>query len=116
MFIADKYKKRAANAAPFYKDLKSIITYRKKYGCDIGYSDHTIGSEFAIASIALGCVLIEKHFTINSENTIDSAFSANQKVLNNISKGIKNIYDGLGTGKIELSKKLRMNLNQMKRT
>lgn len=92
-------------AEPDDINLKSIITFRKKYGCDIGYSDHTIGSEFAIASIALGCVLIEKHFTINSENTIDSAFSANQKVLNNISKGIKNIYDGLGTGKIELSKK-----------
>ena len=48
-------------------NLKSILTYKKRYNCEIGYSDHSIGSEFAIASIALGSVLVEKHFTINSE-------------------------------------------------
>jgi len=92
-------------AEPNDINLKSIITLRKNYGCDIGYSDHTIGSDFAIASVALGTVLIEKHFTINLDKTIDSAFSADQKTLNNISKGIKNIYNGLGTGQITLSKK-----------
>lgn len=86
-------------------NLKSILTYKKKYNCEIGYSDHSIGSEFPIASIALGSVLVEKHFTINSEKTVDSSFSANQEVLRNISNGIKNIYNGLGSGKIELSKK-----------
>ena len=38
-------------------------------GCTIGYSDHTIGIDAAVLSVALGARLIEKHFTIDKNHS-----------------------------------------------
>jgi len=46
-------------------NLKSITLLQNKFKFMVGYSDHSIGNKAAIASVALGAVLIEKHFTIN---------------------------------------------------
>lgn len=43
------------------KKLKSV------FGCEIGFSDHSIGPNAAILSYALGCKVIEKHFTTNKK-------------------------------------------------
>lgn len=46
-------------------NLRVIQTYRSVFGCLVGYSDHTIGPESAMASVALGAKVIEKHFTLD---------------------------------------------------
>ena len=46
-------------------NLSTITTLKKKYGFQIGYSDHSLGSHAAIAAIALGSKIIEKHFTLD---------------------------------------------------
>ena len=45
--------------------MKSI---EKKFNIDVGYSDHTIGEETAIAAVALGAKVIEKHITLSKKH------------------------------------------------
>jgi len=63
-------------ASPENSNLLTIPYLRDRYGCEIGLSDHTLGIGAAVASIALGATVIEKHFTLRrSDGGVDSAFS-----------------------------------------
>jgi N,N'-diacetyllegionaminate synthase len=42
-----------------------LSTYQEVFGCRVGYSDHTQGIEPAIAAVALGASVIEKHITLD---------------------------------------------------
>lgn len=46
-------------------NLRAMITLGAALGLRFGYSDHTAGVEVAIAAVALGAVIIEKHFTLD---------------------------------------------------
>ncbi len=46
-------------------NLKAMTTIKNAFGVNIGYSDHTSGIEVAIAAVALGACIIEKHFTLD---------------------------------------------------
>jgi len=52
--------------APFESvNLRAMNTLREKFGTKVGYSDHTVGFEAAVAAVVLGASVIEKHFTLN---------------------------------------------------
>ena len=46
-------------------NLKAMQTIASEFGVKVGYSDHTQGSEVAIAAVALGAIMLEKHFTLD---------------------------------------------------
>ncbi len=63
-------------ADPGLSNLSTLSHMREAFGCLVGLSDHTEGIGVAIASVAYGVSVIEKHFTLNrKEGGVDSAFS-----------------------------------------
>ncbi|PZR19830.1 MAG: N-acetylneuraminate synthase [Flavobacterium psychrophilum] len=46
-------------------NLKAMLAIKKEFGVEVGYSDHTLGIEVPIAAVALGGMIIEKHFTLD---------------------------------------------------
>ena len=63
-------------ANPENTNILSIPDLRQRYDCEVGLSDHTMGIGVAVASVALGATVIEKHFTLRrADGGVDSAFS-----------------------------------------
>ena len=80
-------------------NLKAMLSIKKEMGVRIGYSDHTKGIEIAIAAVAMGAEIIEKHFTLN--RTLpgpDHLTSLEPIELNRMIKSIRNIEIALGNG------------------
>lgn len=63
-------------ATPENTNILTIPHMRELFGCEVGLSDHTMGTGVAVASVALGATVIEKHFTLSrADGGVDSAFS-----------------------------------------
>lgn len=63
-------------ATPENTHLRTIPHLRELFACQVGLSDHTPGVGAAVASVALGATVIEKHFTLSrAEGGVDAAFS-----------------------------------------
>jgi pseudaminic acid synthase len=63
-------------ASPSNTNIFTIPHMRTLFGCEVGLSDHTLGIGTAVAAVALGASVIEKHFTLDrAEGGVDSAFS-----------------------------------------
>ena len=80
-------------------NLRAMKTIAEEFGVKIGYSDHTEGIEVAIAAVALGASVIEKHFTLdkNMEGP-DHKASLEPAELYQMIKSIRNIEKSLGNG------------------
>ena len=71
---------------------------RRKFDCEIGLSDHTLGVGVAVASIALGATIIEKHFTLSREDGgVDSDFSMEPDEMKNLVDETKRAWQSYGT-------------------
>ncbi len=63
-------------ASPLDSNVLTIPHMRELFGCEVGLSDHTMGVGAAVAAVALGAGVIEKHFTLRrADGGVDSAFS-----------------------------------------
>jgi N,N'-diacetyllegionaminate synthase len=86
--------------APFAEaNLRAMQTMREEFGVEVGYSDHTPGIEVAMAAVALGATVIEKHFTLDRGLPgPDHAASLEPAELAAMVSGIRNIEAALGDG------------------
>lgn len=80
-------------------NLQAMLTISQTFGVSSGYSDHTLGIEVAIAAVALGANVIEKHFTLdkNMEGP-DHKASLEPDELKAMVHAIRNIENALGNG------------------
>ena len=80
-------------------NLNAMQTILKTFGTNIGYSDHTEGIEVAIAAVALGAKVIEKHITLdNKMKGPDHAASLEPNIFKQMVKCIRNIEISFGDG------------------
>ena len=79
-------------------NLKTIPHMREFFGCEVGLSDHTMGSGVSVASIALGATVIEKHFTLSrSDGGVDSSFSMEPTELTDLVLATQSAWEALGS-------------------
>ena len=94
-------------------NLKVIQTLRDTFNLTVGYSDHTLGIESAVASLGLGARIIEKHFTLDKTRTSfrDHTLSADPADMRRLAE-VMHQYDAmLGTGeKILTEAEVQMSL------
>ena len=79
-------------------NLKAMLSIRDSFGCEVGYSDHTLGIEVDIAAVAMGASVIEKHFTLDKTmQGPDHKASLEPDELEAMVKAIRNIQKALGS-------------------
>ncbi len=86
--------------APYAEiNLRAMLTLKAAFGLPVGYSDHTDGVEVAIAAVALGAEVIEKHFTLDRALPgPDHAASLEPAELTQMVAAIRNVESALGNG------------------
>lgn len=78
-------------------NLATLEDMRKRFGVKVGLSDHTQGTDVAVAAAALGATMIEKHFIIDRAwGGPDSSFSMNKEEFTAMVKSIRNVEKALG--------------------
>jgi len=87
-------------------NLLTIPNMRETFGTVVGLSDHTLGSSAAIASVALGAKIIEKHFILDRNiGGPDSAFSIETDEFKYMVKSIREVEKALGLVTYNLTEK-----------
>ena len=80
-------------------NLRAMLSIHAAFGVAVGYSDHTQGIEVAIAAVAMGATVIEKHFTLDRNLPgPDHKASLEPAELNALVAAIRNIEVALGDG------------------
>ena len=87
--------------SPFeHINLRAMSAMRDKFKVVVGYSDHTVGMESALAAVALGASVLEKHLTLNNAmQGPDHRASANPAALKAYVQAVRRVEQALGSAK-----------------
>ncbi|CAN7156876.1 pseudaminic acid synthase [Paenibacillus sp. LjRoot56] len=104
-------------ATPENTNIRTIPHLKELFSVQVGLSDHTMGVGVAVASVALGAVIIEKHFTLKrSDGGVDSSFSLEPEEMSTLVIESERAWQALGqisygaTAKEQASLKFRRSL------
>jgi N,N'-diacetyllegionaminate synthase len=80
-------------------NLNAMLTMKHELGVRVGFSDHTLGTEVAVAAVALGAVVIEKHLTLDRKmEGPDHKASLEPIGFAELVKQIRNVEAAMGNG------------------
>jgi N,N'-diacetyllegionaminate synthase len=81
-------------------NLRAMTALRKEFGCPVGYSDHSTGTDIVLAAVALGASVIEKHIAVSKQapNSQDCPVSCDAQDLIEMTDSIRKIESALGSG------------------
>jgi pseudaminic acid synthase len=80
-------------------NLRRIPQIARRFGVEVGLSDHTLGTTAAVAAVSMNACLIEKHFTLDhSEKGPDSEFSIGPAGLRKLCQNARSAWAALGSG------------------
>ncbi|EAH4720501.1 N-acetylneuraminate synthase [Campylobacter upsaliensis] len=86
-------------------NLNALKTLKEAFKLEVGYSDHTEGIVASLGAVALGAVVIEKHFTLDKTmEGPDHRASLEFEELRALCKGIRELEKALGSGIKKASK------------
>ncbi|RQD79734.1 MAG: pseudaminic acid synthase, partial [Methanocalculus sp. MSAO_Arc1] len=84
-------------ATPENSNILTIPHMRELFNCEVGLSDHTLGIGAAVAAVAHGATVIEKHFTLSrADGGVDSAFSMEPSELRMLVEETERAWQSLG--------------------
>jgi N,N'-diacetyllegionaminate synthase len=93
-------------------NLQAMLTIAEQCSVKVGYSDHTLGIEVPVAAVALGAVIIEKHFTLDrSMNGPDHKASLEPQELKTMVRAIRNVEKALGSREKQITVSERKNMS-----
>lgn len=78
-------------------NLMTMVDMKERYGVKVGLSDHTMGYDVAVAAVAIGATMVEKHFILDrSIGGPDAAFSMEIGEFAAMVKSIRNVEKAIG--------------------
>lgn len=92
-------------------NLKAMLSLSKEFNLPFGLSDHSSGIECAIAAVAMGATVIEKHFTLDKHmEGPDHLASIEPQELKRLIQSVRNVELAMGDGRKVCSEKERKNI------
>jgi N-acetylneuraminate synthase len=85
-------------ASAEHTNISTIPHLRDLFGCEVGLSDHTMGVGVAVAAVAHGASIVEKHFTLRrADGGVDSTFSLEPHELRSLAVETERAWQSLGS-------------------
>jgi len=80
-------------------NLRAMLTLREKFDCQVGFSDHSVGIHLAVAAVAMGATVIEKHLTIDRDLPgPDHKASLEPNEFKNLVEQVRDLENAFGDG------------------